>query len=113
MRKILCLAALLWGANLAAGDVEDGIEALHIPDYHQAHVHFEKACDENIAKGCIGMANLYEYGRDVEKNFEKAKELLKKACDLGDKKGCEFYEHADEKHMAEMAKESEAAVEGK
>lgn len=50
-----------------------------------------KQCGNNDSKACISLGFLYDYGKDVEKNTQKAKEFYQKACDLGDEKGCSYY----------------------
>jgi len=96
MKKLLLVASVVFAANLVADDFEDGKAALVKGDYHQAHVHFEKACNEGNQKACVGFAGLYENGRDVEKDIAKAKEMYKTACDAGEELGCKRLEKIKE-----------------
>ena len=38
--------------------------------------------------GCYNLGTIYANGNDVEKDFSKAAELFKKACDGGEMNGC-------------------------
>ena len=39
-------------------------------------------------RGCYNLGIMYAFGNGVEKDFSKAAELLKKACDGGEKNAC-------------------------
>ena len=52
---------------------------------------FTKVCNDNDAKGCIELANMYYYGLGSQKNLLEAKKFYKKACELGNKRGCKYY----------------------
>ena len=39
-------------------------------------------------RGCYNLGTIYANGNDVEKDFSKAAELFKKACDGGEMHGC-------------------------
>ena len=58
---------------------------------------FRKACNDDIAKSCRALANLYIWGKGVEKDREMAKSLYKKACDSDNKFACEKYKEMTEK----------------
>lgn len=51
----------------------------------------EKGCklDEGVA--CNSLGWLYYNGQGARQDYEKAKELYGKACDLGNQNGCEWY----------------------
>ena len=57
-------------------------------EYKKAKLIFEKACDNNIAKGCYHLGNLYFNGYGVKKNYKKAMKLYQKACNEKYVVGC-------------------------
>ncbi len=45
-------------------------------------------CDNNNTLACVNLAMAYYSGDGVKQDYEKAKELNSKACNLGDGWGC-------------------------
>ncbi len=43
---------------------------------------WKKSCDEGFAPACSSLSDLYEVGRGVAKDLEKAKQLFKRACTM-------------------------------
>lgn len=89
-------------------------------NYLKAKEYYEKACDMDYADGCLNLGMMYANGvgiihiirkffaikdcdadnnkdcvlydeNSIEQDDKKAKEYLKKACDLGNKNGCNEY----------------------
>ncbi|WP_148803698.1 tetratricopeptide repeat protein [Campylobacter concisus] len=59
-------------------------------NYAKAFELYQKACDDEDGYGCGRLASLYYKGLGIEKDKSKAKELNKKACDLGNQFSCKF-----------------------
>ncbi|MGJ0159269.1 WG repeat-containing protein, partial [Campylobacter coli] len=76
MRKLQILITLFLALFLGACESVDSLS---------------KQCENNNSNACTSLGFLYDYGKEVEKNTQKAKEFYQKACDLGDKKGCSYY----------------------
>jgi len=72
-----CLA--LAEAYLAPGPRHDGPEGTRL---------LSEACDHHVVEGCRRAAALYEAGREVSLDRERAAALLKRACALGDAPAC-------------------------
>jgi TPR repeat protein len=70
MREILFIIALTFG--LQAGELEK----------------IKNACDADNAEECTNLGILYQTGKNLDKNYEKAKIYYAKACDLNHFKGC-------------------------
>ncbi|WP_221252991.1 tetratricopeptide repeat protein [Campylobacter sp. 19-13652] len=49
---------------------------------------FTKSCNGNYALACTRLANIYEMGNIVTKDYEKAMQLYDKGCKQGDARGC-------------------------
>jgi TPR repeat protein len=50
----------------------------------------EKACDKDDNLGCMGLGAAYMHGNQgAPKDMDKAKQFMKKACDLGAKSACD------------------------
>lgn len=49
---------------------------------------FTKSCNANHAEACTKLANIYEMGNIVTKDYKKAIDLYDKACKQGDARGC-------------------------
>lgn len=49
---------------------------------------YEQLCNSGQGSVCVKLAMMYSDGDKVGRNKEKSMNLLQKACDLGDKKGC-------------------------
>ena len=60
-------------------------------DFMIAKVYYEKACDLGDSISCNDIASLYEKGKGVPIDMEKAKEYYAKACDFGDYYMCNKY----------------------
>ncbi len=45
-------------------------------------------CNKNDAEGCFFLGYMYSEGKGTSKDENKAKEILNKACDLGEYKAC-------------------------
>jgi len=58
-------------------------------DYSQAAALFSRACDSGSAAGCADLGDSFRFGKGVEKDTEKARQLLKKGCDMGHL-GCDW-----------------------
>ncbi|MDD2400542.1 MAG: sel1 repeat family protein, partial [Sulfurovum sp.] len=60
-------------------------------DKAKAAEFYAKACEGNVALGCLALAFMYESGEGVKQDIQKAKEFYDKACKGGDVDGCEKY----------------------
>ena len=60
-------------------------------DYVMAHSLLESACSDGSSQSCFLLFSMHYNGKGVEKNIQKAKEFIKKSCDLGQKEGCDIY----------------------
>ena len=49
---------------------------------------FKRGCDQGNAAGCNHLGLLYEHGRGVANDSNRAADLFKKACDEGNDLGC-------------------------
>ena len=47
-----------------------------------------KSCNDKEINACVNLGYIYVRGLSVKKNFTKGYNLLKKACDSGNNKGC-------------------------
>jgi TPR repeat protein len=72
-----CLA--LAETYLAPGPRHDGPEGVRL---------LTEACDHHMVEACRRAALLYEEGRDVPLDRDRAAALLKRACTLGDATAC-------------------------
>jgi hypothetical protein len=50
--------------------------------------YYGRACDGGNAQGCRSLALLYETGEGVAVSAERAAELMRRACELGDRDSC-------------------------
>lgn len=50
---------------------------------------YGRACEAGSAQGCRSLALLYETGEGVELSAERAAELMRRACALGDRDSCQ------------------------
>ena len=46
------------------------------------------ACDRGKAASCALLAEMYEEGKDVDKNLARAAQLYQRACEGGNGRGC-------------------------
>ena len=49
---------------------------------------YQKACTKGNGDACNSLGKIYEEGKDVKQNLDKAKKLYTKACDLNIAEGC-------------------------
>lgn len=61
---------------------------LELELYSLALESFENACNTEEPQGCLNAGKMYFIGEHVKYNFNKARDLFGKACDLGKKEGC-------------------------
>ena len=54
--------------------------------------YYKSSCDNDNEKGCYNLAKMYYKGLFVEKNEEKTKSLLEKACENEHEKACKMIE---------------------
>jgi hypothetical protein len=59
-------------------------------NYEKAADFDEKACERNVAGACVNLGILYTDGKGVERDLKRTGALYRKACDLGDKPGCNY-----------------------
>jgi len=60
-------------------------------NYGLAKIYYEEACKNKEASECTSLGKLYEFGKGVEQDYQKAKMLFGKACDNGHQVGCDKY----------------------
>ena len=73
MKKIILIIGLLF-SMVAAKDIDPK--------------ELETNCNNGDMKACSSLGNLYDKGKGVEQNYQKAFQLYQKACDGGDSEGC-------------------------
>ena len=65
--------------------------------------YYQEKCDEDNARQCQNLGWMYEYGKGMEKNLEKALELNKKSCRIGNDEACinlqKLQEKIDKKYL--------------
>ncbi|WP_334090510.1 tetratricopeptide repeat protein, partial [Helicobacter typhlonius] len=96
MRCLLLFICVLWFCGCAhlsvdsqvdCGNAEDcmakGFEFFDEANYTQAAPYFTKGCDLD-SRGCFILGVLYYEGKGVKQNYNKARELFEKVCELGD-----------------------------
>jgi TPR repeat protein len=66
-----------------------GLGAMKSGDTQTAVAKFIKACEAKDGLGCASLGAMYLHGNGVDKDLEKAKPLLKKACDLKVEVACD------------------------
>jgi hypothetical protein len=81
-----CSAGLASSCAHLALLYEQGGNYVYAATYHQ------NGCDAGDAKECSAIARMYYEGGSVSQDAQKAQELFKKACDLGDETGCKNYQ---------------------
>ncbi len=64
------------GTNGIAGDKDNAIRL------------FESSCEAGAYQGCTYMADVYDQGKLVERNDDKAQALYTKSCELGSEVSC-------------------------
>ncbi|GHS84959.1 hypothetical protein FACS1894103_6170 [Campylobacterota bacterium] len=75
-------------AVCAAGDVQDGLDALKKRDYAQAQALWKRACVANEPKACYNLSLLYRDGLGVKADATEQTRLLEKACNGKHEKAC-------------------------
>ncbi len=61
-------------------------------DYSKAAQYYRKSCNLGSARGCAGLAYLYNRGSGMDApDFAQARLYFKKSCDLGEVSGCAGY----------------------
>jgi len=83
MKKVILIACLLFGVNLYADLLEDGLQEHEKGNYKKATELFGKACDGGNMSACYNSGLMYDNGDGVRQDKVKAKELYTKACDGG------------------------------
>lgn len=87
MKKILLILCFSVVA-LIGGEFEDGIEAIKSKDYEKAKSALQSACDEENARACSVLGDLYSGQIEEVKELKKSLLYYKKGCDLKDVKSC-------------------------
>lgn len=68
------------------------LEFAKIPAYiNNERQSLTNECYYNDSLSCYKLANIYIFGRGVVRNIGFAKDLLKRSCELGQKKACTMY----------------------
>lgn len=80
---IVCLGITFSGLFASANYFDKGVEAVQARDYKGAKVHFERACEGEIAEGCYALGMLYYNGQGVKKNYHQAKAFFRRAREGG------------------------------
>jgi len=78
------------------GDTYTWTKGYEKVNYRKANPLWEKACNNNGADGCFSLAYSYKFGRGLKQNKSTAKELLGKACTLGNDMACTGYRELNE-----------------
>jgi len=66
-----------------------------LPTVHPAIPAMQRGCDQGSAVSCRRLGMLYQRGRGVAANHERAFELYDRACRAGDARGCTLRDAAD------------------
>ncbi|MCA9716805.1 MAG: sel1 repeat family protein [Myxococcales bacterium] len=67
---------------------EQGLEAARVQDFAAARGLFSRACDGGDAAGCFHLGEIFENGRDTDRDLARAAEAYAKGCAGGDSKAC-------------------------
>ena len=76
MKRILVLLVVLFSIGFSKDLTELGKEAYNKGDYQKADELLQKACDGGEALGCSNLGLLYQDGRGVNKDYQKAGQLF-------------------------------------
>ena len=60
-----------------------------IEDPAKAATYYEKACSGGDGAGCFNLSLLYRFGTGVAADPDKMRQLLQRACKLGQSQACE------------------------
>ena len=85
MKKLLMLVAAVFALG---GDFEDGVKAYESSNFVTAREKFAAACDANNGLACAKLGALYQLGKDILPDGQKALELYEKGCELDSKEAC-------------------------
>ena len=86
MRGILIL--LVTVLTIFGSDFSEGLKAYDSSDFKLAVEKFDLACKANEKLGCELLGMMYQVGKNLTKDNQKALEAYQKACELGSAKGC-------------------------
>lgn len=88
MKKILLIFLVLLTSSFA-DYLKDGLGYYRSINYDKAFENFKKSCYmDNSMDGCLNLAFMYERGKGMKIDLDKAIGIYKKTCDKGDLKSC-------------------------
>jgi len=88
MGKFLLGLCLVFGVNLYADLVSDGIAEYNEKNYKEAIELWKQSCDTGNMAGCNNLAFMYANGKGVHFDEQRASELYALTCDAGDSTAC-------------------------
>lgn len=80
--KFLCIGAFIVCSSNSSADTSPQI------DNTIAKEVYEKACELEKGGSCALLGIFYEYGQDVNQDYQQARTYYEKACKLNDVVGC-------------------------
>lgn len=88
MGKYVLGLCLIFGVNLYADLISDGIVEYDKSNYKQAIKLWDEACGNGSIAGCNNVAFMYANGKGVHYDEKRASELYTLTCDAGDSTAC-------------------------
>lgn len=82
------LVKVFFGLGSDSDKLAEANKAFVNKDYNTAYKLFNEICDHDMAKGCSGLAYLYNSGKGVTKDREKSLKFSLRACYLGSTADC-------------------------
>ena len=101
VRRSVKVAAQLFEIGCKAGDAVGCSTLAYIheqgegevpQDLREAARLYKVGCDGGFMAGCTHLAQMYLTGSGIRRNQNKARQLLNKACEGGDREACEKLE---------------------
>ena len=92
-------AKALYTMSCSAGDAygcfhSEMMTTSHPEDPARALVGWQRACDRSDGRACAFVGILYEDGIDGTRDEAKSQEAMNRACELGNRRACDWSSHA-------------------
>ncbi|HEY5934311.1 MAG TPA: hypothetical protein VIU61_06750, partial [Kofleriaceae bacterium] len=62
---------------------------LGLVDFTKAATYYDRGCKGGESSGCVNLALLYRDGTGVPRDEDRARQLIKRACELGANEVCQ------------------------
>ncbi|NOQ31603.1 MAG: hypothetical protein GQ570_10825 [Helicobacteraceae bacterium] len=76
MKKLVLIIGLLFSVEVFASILNEGVEEQKKGNYKNAVKLYKQARDGGNVKGCFNLGLMYEYGKGVKQNKQRAAKLL-------------------------------------